>query len=51
MSYVLPKSQPILGEHTEQSNVLAQKMCENGTIEALPFGLDETDTILKRPKN
>ena len=51
MSYELPTSEPILGENTEQSNVLAQKMCENGTIEALPFGLDETDTILETPKN
>ena len=51
MSYVLSKSKPILEEDTEQSNVLAQKMCENGTIEALPFGLDETDTILETPKN
>ncbi len=51
MSYVLSKGEPILEDNTEQSNLLAQKMCENGTIEALPFGLDEIDTILETPKN
>ena len=51
MSYVLSKSKSILEEDTEQSSVLAQKMYENGTIKALPFGLDEIDTILETPKN
>ena len=51
MSYGVSKSEPILEDDTEQSNILAQKMCENGTIEALPFGLDETDTILETTKN
>ena len=51
MSYALSKSEPILEDDTEQSNVLAQKMCKNGTIKALPFGLDEIDTILETPKN